>query len=158
MAQHVKARPGTAGLLVLVATTGALLAFGWRAGDPARAFRNTGRMLLQSREFPGSAIPAVITTVGFAHHLIAALLWGMLLMLFVRGFRGWALVAASLVVSAGFGLLNLWLIPPAFGVGYSVVTSLARVIPLALAIAVALLVTPWASGVPEQRPTPAPFA
>jgi len=158
MALHSKARPGTAGLLVLVATTGALLAFGWRDGEPAKAFRNTGRMLLESREFPGAAIPAVVTSVGFAHHLVATLLWGMLLVLLVRGFRGWSLVAASLVVSVAFGLLNLWLIPPAFGVGYSVVTSLARVIPLALAISVALLVTPWASGVPEQHPTPAPFA
>ncbi len=158
MAEHTRARPGTAGLLVLVATTGALLAFGWREGEPAKAFRNTGRMLLSSREFAAAEIPAVVTSIGFAHHLVATLVYGMLLVLLVRPFRGWSLVAAALVVSVAFGLLNLLLIPPAFGVGYSVVTSLARVIPLALAIAVALLVTPWASGVPEQHPTPAPFA
>lgn len=153
----MKARPGTAGLLVLVATTGALLAFGWHDGEPTKAFRNTGRMLLESRDFSAATIPAVVTSVGFAHHVIVTLLWGMLLVLLVRPFRGWSLLLAALVVSLVFALLNLWFIPPILGIGYSAITTLARVVPLALTIAVALLVTPWASGVPEQHTTPATY-
>jgi hypothetical protein len=158
MAQVSRARPGTAGLLVLMATTGALLAFGWQDGTPSKAFRNVGRMLLESREVPATALPAVATAVGLAHHLVLSALWGALLMLLVRRFRGPAFVFAVLVTSLLFVALNLWLIPPIFGVGYAVVTSLARAIPFALAIATALLVTPWASGVPEEHPAPAPFA
>ena len=153
MASANTARPTTAGLLMIMATSGALLAFGWRDGEPAKAFRNAGRMLLESSEFPGSAQPAVATAVGVAHHLVIALLWGMVLLLIVRSFRGWVRVLMTIVISAAFAVLNLLVIPPAFGVGYAVVTSLGRALPLALAIAVALLVTPWASGVPEQRPS-----
>ncbi len=158
MAQVSRARPGTAGLLVLMATTGALLAFGWQDGTPSKAFRNVGRMLLESREFPPAALPAVATAVGVTHHLVLSAIWGALLMLIVRRFHGLAFVLAALLVSMVFVALNLWLIPPILGVGYAVVTSLARAIPFALAIAAALLVTPWASGVPEEHPAPAPFA
>lgn len=153
MASAHSARPGTAGLLVIMATSGALLAFGWRDGEPAKAFRNAGRMLLVSSDFPGSAHPVLATVVGFAHHLLVALLWGMLLLVIVRGFRGWPGVLMTVVISAAFALLNLLVIPPALGVGYAVVTSLGRALPLALAIALALLVTPWASGVPERYPS-----
>ncbi len=113
-------------------------------------------MLLQSREFPGAALPITSTVIGFVHHAIVALLWGMLLVLVVRRFEGWARAGAALAVSLLFALLNLWIIPPVLGIGYAVVTGPARAIPLALAIMAALLVTPWASGVPqEQRPSTA---
>jgi predicted Kef-type K+ transport protein len=138
---------------MVMATTGALLAFGWHDGEPTKAFRNAGRMLLESPEFGRSVLPIVSTSVGFAHHLLVAVVWGVLLILLVRAFRGWTRVAVTIVVSLLFALLNLWLIPPAFGVGYAVVTSVGRALPLALSIAFALLVTPWASGVPEQRPS-----
>ncbi len=152
MSPATHARPGTAGMLVLMATTGALLAFGWHDGEPTKAFRNAGRMLLESREFPGSALPITSTAVGFVHHLLVALIWGALLILVVRLFRGWTRVGVAIAVSLLFAALNLLVIPPIFGLGYSVVTSVGRALPLALAIAAALLVTPWASGVPEQRP------
>lgn len=158
MAQVSQARPGTAGLLVMMATAGALLAFGWQDGTPSKAFRNVGRMLLESREVPASALPAVATAVGLTHHLVLSALWGALLMLLARRFRGVAFVVAAVLIALLFVALNLWLIPPILGIGYAVVTSLARAIPFALAIAVALLVTPWASGVPEEHPAPAPFA
>lgn len=156
MASATYARPGTAGLLMVVATTGALLAFGWRDGEPTKAFRNAGRMLLESPDLGVRVLPIVSTAVGFLHHLLVAVLWGVLLILVVRAFRGWTRVAVTLVVSVLFALINLWLIPPMFGVGYAVVTSVGRALPLALAIAFALLVTPWASGVPEQRPSTSP--
>jgi hypothetical protein len=141
-----------------MATTGALLAFGWQDGTPSKAFRNVGRMLLESREFPASALPAVATAVGLTHHLVLSAVWGAILMVIIRPLRGVAFVLAALLIAILFVALNLWLIPPALGVGFAVVTSLARAIPFALAIAVALLVTPWASGVPEEHPAPAPFA
>ena len=144
------ARPGTAALLVLTATTGALLAFGWRDGEPGRAFRQTGRMLLAAAEFPGARLPLTAVLMGSLHHLAVACVWGALLGLACRAFRGWRFALAALVLGVTYSLLNLWLIPPMFGVGYGVVTSLGRALPLGLAIAVALLVTPWASGVPER--------
>lgn len=149
MATIPRARPGTAALLVLTATAGVLLAFGWKEGDPVKAFRNAGRMLLGSAQLPAVALPLTATLLGAVHHVVVALLWGAMLGLAARPFRGLRYVAAALVLSVTFSLLNLWMIPPMFGVGFAVLTSVARAVPLALAITVALLVTPWASGVGE---------
>lgn len=149
MASNSRARPGTAALLVFVATTGALLAFGWNDGEPTKAFRQAGRMLLGVVELPGAAIPATATALGLLHHLVITLVWGALLLLVARPFRGLRYLWAVLALAVTFSLLNLWLVPPMFGVGYAVVTSVWRAVPLALSIALALLVTPWASGVPE---------
>lgn len=149
MASNSRARPGTAALLVFVATTGALLAFGWSDGEPTKAFRQAGRMLLGVVELPESAIPATATALGLLHHMVITLVWGALLLLVVRPLRGLHYLWAVLALAVTFSLLNLWLVPPIFGVGYAVVTSVWRAVPLALSIALALLVTPWASGVPE---------
>lgn len=134
-----------------MASAGALFAFGRQDGDATKAFRNAGRMLLESRDTGATALPIVATTVGMLHHIVIALVWGMLLSLIVRRFQGWRFALAALVTAVVFVLLNFWVVPPAVGIGYAVVTSVGRTIPLALAIAVALLVTPWASGVPEER-------
>jgi len=149
MATNPRARPGTAALLVFVASTGALLAFGRNDGDPTKAFRQAGRMLLGAVELPGIAIPATATALGLLHHMVISLTWGALLLLVARPFRGLRYLWAVLALAVTFSLLNLWLVPPMFGVGFAVVTSVWRAVPLALAIALALLVTPWASGVPE---------
>jgi len=149
MATNSRARPGTAALLVFVATTGALLAFGRNDGDPTKAFRQAGRMLLGVVELPGAAIPLTATALGVVHHMVITLLWGALLLLVARPFRGLRYLWAVLALAVTFSLLNLWLLPPILGVGYAVVTSVWRAVPLALVIALALLVTPWASGVPE---------
>jgi hypothetical protein len=149
MATSSRARPGTAALLVFVATTGALLAFGWNDGEPTKAFRQAGRMLLGMVELPGAGIPATATVLGLLHHTVITLVWGALLVLVARPFRGLRYLGVVLALAVTFSLLNLWLVPPMFGVGFAVVTSVGRAVPLALAIALALLVTPWASGVPE---------
>jgi len=149
MATNSRARPGTAALLVFVATTGALLAFGWNDGEPTKAFRHAGRMLLGVLELPVAVIPATATALGLMHHMVISLVWGALLLLAVRPFHGLRYLWAVLAFAVTFSLLNLWLVPPMFGVGFAVVTSVWRAVPLALAIALALLVTPWASGVPE---------
>lgn len=134
-----------------MASAGALLAFGRRDGDPTKAFRNAGRMLLESRETGATALPLLATTAGLLHHIVIAFVWGMLLSLVVRRFQGWRFALAAVLTSVVFVLLNLFVVPPVVGIGYAVVTSVGRAVPLALAIAVALLVTPWASGVPEVR-------
>lgn len=139
-----------------MASAGALTAFGRHDGDPTKAFRNAGRMLLESDASSGTALPILATAVGVVHHVIIALVWGALLGLITRQFRGWAFALAALLVPVAFVLFNLWLVPPALGIGYAVVTSVGRALPLALALALALLVTPWASGVPEQRTSTAP--
>jgi hypothetical protein len=144
-----RARPGTAALLVLTASAGVLLAFGWKEGDPAKAFRNAGRMLLGSAELPAVALPLTATLLGVVHHVVVASLWGAMLGLATRPFRGGRYLLAALALSVTFSLLNLWTMPPMFGVGFSVLTSVARAVPFALALTVALLVTPWASGVGE---------
>lgn len=149
MATNSRARPGTAALLVFAATTGSLLAFGWSDGEPTKAFRQAGRMLLGVVELPGAAFPATATALGLLHHLGITLMWGALLLFAARPFRGLRYLWAVLVLAVTFSLLNLWLLPPIVGVGFAVVTSVWRAVPLALAIALALLVTPWASGVPQ---------
>jgi hypothetical protein len=153
MATLSRARPGTAALLVFVATTGALLAFGWSDGEPSKAFRQAGRMLLSMVQLPGAEIPATATALGLLHHMVITLVWGAVLLLLARPFRGLRFLGAALLLAVTFVLLNLWLLPPMFGVGFAVVTSVGRALPLALAIALALLVTPWASGVPEGTST-----
>lgn len=146
-----------AALNVLMAATGAVLAFGHRDGDVLRGFRLLGRLLLDGRASGAdgatfAALPMTTPLLGVLHHLALALLWGLVLGLLVRPFRGVAFGLAALVSAVTFSLLNLWVIPPMFGVGFGTVGSLDRAIPLALAITVALLVTPWASGV-GGRPT-----
>lgn len=157
MSQIVRARPGTAALLVCMATSGAVLAYSSRDGELLRGFRLLGRFLLEGRTVPRGfasllTIPITTPAVGALHHVVVAFLWGLVLGLTVRPFRGVAFVVAALAVAVTFSLLNLWLIPPMFGVGFGTVTSVARAIPFGLAIAAALLVTPWASGV-GGRPT-----
>lgn len=149
MATSSRARPGTAALLVCVATIGALLAFGWSDGELTKAFRQAGRMLLGRVELPGASLPLTATALGLLHHTVLTLVWGALLLVVARRFRGLQYLWAVLAVAVTFSLLNLWLVPPMFGVGFAVVTSVWRAVPLALAVALALLVTPWASGVPE---------
>jgi hypothetical protein len=144
-----RARPGTAALLVAAATTAALATFGWRDGEVTKAFRQSGRMLIGEREFAGASIPVTATALGLVHHVVLAMLWGGLLLLLLRPLRGARYVGGVFALAVTFSLLNLWLIPPKLTVGFAVVTSVGRALPLALAIAVALLVTPWASGVRE---------
>ena len=82
-------------------------------------------------------------------NLLGYLPLGALLLFAARPFRGLRYLWAVLVLAVTFSLLNLWLLPPIVGVGFAVVTSVWRAVPLALAIALALLVTPWASGVSQ---------
>lgn len=157
MSQIVRARPGTAALLVLMATSGVVLTYGRQDGDVLRGARLLGRLLLGDGRDPSAAsalvtLPLTTPLVGALHHIALTLLWGLALGLLVRPFRGVAYALAALVGSVTFSLLNLWVIPPIFGVGFATVTTPGRAIPLALAVTVALLVTPWASGV-RGRPT-----
>lgn len=157
MSQIVRARPGTAALLVLMATSGVVFTFGRQDGDVLRGARLLGRLLLGDGREPSAGsvlttLPLTTPLVGVLHHVALALLWGLALGLLVRPFRGLAFGLVALAGSVTFSLLNLWVIPPIFGVGFATVTTLGRAIPLALALTVALLVTPWASGV-GGRPT-----
>jgi len=150
MATPFRASPGTAALLVCMATTGALLGFGRSDGEPAKAFRQAGRMLLGRVELPGAALPLTATALGVLHHIVVTLVWGALLLVVARRFRGPQYLGAVVTLAMTFSLLNLWLLPPLVGVGFAAVTSVGRAVPFALAIAVALLVTPWASRVPHE--------
>lgn len=135
----------TAGLLTLMATAGALVGFGVRDGDVARAFVFAGRLLLEPRGIPAAALPALSLVVGVLHHALVAIVWGVVLAVLLGTLRGGKRLLAALVVALIFVALDLWVLPPLLSIGHVTVTSVARAIPMALAIAVALWVTPWAS-------------
>jgi hypothetical protein len=152
MASLARARPGTAALLVLMASSGAVLGFGHRDGDLLRGFRLLGRLLLEGPTLGAAvssltALPRTTPLLGALHHVTVALAWGFLLGLLVRPFRGLPFALVACGGAFAFSLLAFRVLPPLVSVGFATVNSPARAVPFAMAIAVALLVTPWASGV-----------
>lgn len=131
------------GTLTTIATGGALLGLGWREGEVGRLFRLAGRGLLERLTIASGAAPLTSVAVGYLHHLVIATLWGVLLGLVVLSWRGvlrWLLVPA---VAIGYFVLSVWWLPPIARIGYGVTGSIPYAVPIALALAVALIGGLW---------------
>lgn len=138
-------RPDTAAVLVATATAGVLTALGGREGDALLAFRSSGRLLLAMARIDAPWLALSAAALGIMHHVLLSTVWGAALGAVVRRLRGGILVAGATMASLLFAIANLWLFPPVLRVGYAVITTTGQALPLALATAMALLLTPWAS-------------
>lgn len=131
------------GALVTIATGGALIGLGMRDGEASRVFRLVGRILLQRMGVASVSAPLTSVALGYIHHLVIATLWGVLIGLLVLPLRGAMRLAAvflAVVVYAVF--VTRWL-PPVMRIGYSVTSNVPGVVPIAVALLVALLGGVW---------------
>ena len=131
------------GTLTTIATGGALLGLVWRDGEVGRLFRLAGRGLLERLSIASGAAPLTSVAVGYLHHLVVATVWGVLLGLLVLPWRGavrWLVVPCA---AFGYFVLSLLWLPPIARIGYGVTGSTPFAVPVALALATALIGGLW---------------
>ncbi len=142
----------TTGALTTIATGGALIGLGLREGEASRVFRLAGRALLEQFGIASAAAPLTSVAVGYLHHLAAATLWGALLgtvMFWPRSTQ--ARVFAALLAATGYAVLALGIIPPILRIGYAVTANAPSVVPIGVALALALLGDIWIAA-PDETP------
>ena len=86
------------GVITAAGTSGALLAFGMRAGTPARPFNAIARLLLGPDSVEIWGFDLRVTLTGIVVHVTAMLLYGVVLTA-TGARRGWRLAVAALAVS-----------------------------------------------------------
>jgi len=131
------------GALATIATGGALIGLGIREGESSRVFRLVGRTLLERIGVASAAAPLTSVAVGYLHHLIVATGWGVVLGMIVLALRGPVRLFAALLATVAYGLIALWFMPPVIRIGFSVTNNVASVVPIGVALLVALLGGVW---------------
>lgn len=131
------------GALAAIATGGALIGLGLRAGESSRVFRLVGRTLLERMGIPSAASPLTSVALGYLHHLVIASAWGIVLGLLVLALRGPMRLFAAVVAAVGYGLVALWFMPPMIRIGFSVTSNVPSVVPIVVALLMALLGGVW---------------
>ena len=131
------------GALVTIATGGALIGLGVREGEASRVFRLVGRTVLERIGVASAAAPLTSVAVGYLHHLVVATLWGVLIGMLVLPLRGGVRVLAAMVAALAYGMFATRWIPPALRIGFSVTSNLPAVVPIAVALMIALLGGVW---------------
>jgi hypothetical protein len=131
------------GALVTIATGGALIGLGVREGEASRVFRLVGRTVLERIGVASAAAPLTSVALGYLHHLVIATLWGVLIGMLVLPLRGGVRVLAAIVAALAYGMFATRWIPPALRIGFSVTSNLPAVVPIAVALMVALLGGVW---------------
>lgn len=134
----------TAGSLTTIATGGALIGLGLRQGEASRVFRLAGRGLIERVGAINLDVPLTSVALGYLHHLVIAAVWGAVLGVLAKLPRGaTARVGLSLVASFAYGVLSLSLLPPLFRIGYAVTSDVAGVVPITVAMLLALVGDVW---------------
>lgn len=139
------------GALVTIATGGALIGLGVRDGEASRVFRLVGRTVLERMGVASGAAPLTSVALGYVHHLVIATLWGVLIGMLVLPLRGGVRVFAAIVAALAYGMFATRWIPPALRIGFSVTSNVPAVVPIAVALLVALLGGVWLAAT-ETRP------
>lgn len=131
------------GALVAIATGGALIGLGLREGEPSRVFRLVGRTLLERMGVASAAAPLTSVAFGYLHHLVIATAWGVLIGLLVLPLRGAVRVLAAVAAATIYAFCAIRGVPPEFRIGFSVTNNVPSVVPIAVALCVALLGGVW---------------
>lgn len=131
------------GALATIATGGALIGLGLREGESSRVFRLVGRTLLERVGVASAAAPLTSVAVGYLHHLVVATAWGVVLGLAVLALRGPARLFAALMAAIAYGAVALLFMPPMIRIGFSVTSNVASVVPIGVALLMALLGGVW---------------
>ncbi len=140
------------GALTTIATGGALIGLGLRDGEASRVFRLVGRALLERVGVASVDTPLTSVALGYIHHLAAATLWGGVLgvvVLWPRTNR--SRVATAFVCALAYAALTLGIVPPILRIGYSVTSNVPAVVPISVALVLALLGDIWINAADETR-------
>jgi len=136
-------RAVTTGSLTTIATGGALLGLGMRQGESSRVFRLAGRSLLERLGVSTAAAPLTSVATGYLHHLVVAMLWGIVLSVVVLPLRGITRVVAAVIAAALYAWMSVDFVPSALRIGYSVTSNTPSAVPIGVSLAVALLGGVW---------------
>jgi hypothetical protein len=139
------------GALVTIATGGALIGLGVREGEASRVFRLVGRTVLERIGVASAAAPLTSVALGYLHHLCIATLWGVCIGMLVLPLRGSIRVVAAVAAALAYGMVATRWVPPALRIGFSVTSNVPAVVPIAVALMVALLGGVWLAA-SESRP------
>lgn len=140
------------GALTTIATGGALIGLGLRDGEASRVFRLVGRALLERVGVASAAAPLTSVALGYIHHLAAATVWGGVLGLIVLWPRtNGSRVVAAFVCAVVYAVLTLAVVPPILRIGYSVTSNVSAVVPISVALVLALLGDVWINSADETR-------
>ena len=132
------------GALTAIATGGALIGLGLREGETSRVFRLVGRALLERFGVASADAPLTSVALGYIHHLAAATLWGGVLGVVVLWPRTNRMrVFTAFACAALYAALTLGVVPPMLRIGYSVTSNVAAVVPISVALVLALLGDIW---------------
>jgi hypothetical protein len=100
--------------------------------------------LLERIGILSAAAPLSSVAVGYAHHLIVAFGWGVVLgTVVLLPKSGSARALAALVASATYAALVLLFVPPILRIGYAVTSNASTVVPVAGAMFLALVGAVW---------------
>ena len=80
---------------------------------------------------------------GYLHHLVIATAWGVLIGLLVLPLRGAVRVLAAVAAATIYAFCAIRGVPPVFRIGFSVTNNVPSVVPIAVALCVALLGGVW---------------
>ena len=140
------------GALTTIATGGALIGLGLRDGEASRIFRLVGRALLERVGVASADAPLTSVALGYIHHLAAATLWGGVLGVVVFWPRtNRSRVVTAFVCALAYAALTLGLVPPILRIGYSVTSNVPAVVPISVALVLALLGDIWINAADETR-------
>lgn len=131
------------GALTTIATGGALLGLGLRDGEPSRLFRLVGRALLERLGIASLNAPLTSVALGYVHHLVVATAWGAVLGLLVLLPTGRARLIAAPILVLMYAAAALWVLPPILRIGYAVTSNMSGVVPISVALLVALYGGLW---------------
>ena len=135
----------TAGSLTTIATGGALVGLGRRAGETSWVFRLAGRGLLEQFGVTATAAPLTSVGVGYLHHIIVASAWGFVLALLILPQRGAARVVVALLAALLYSVVSARFVPAGLRIGYSVTGNTASAVAIGVSLGVALLGAIWLS-------------
>ena len=127
--------------LVTIATGGAVIGLGIRAGESLSGFRNAGIDILS--RFGLTASVTGLVFVGTLHHLIVSWLWGMLFAAAASRLHSLSRLVACVLLVPIYVYVVPRLIPMLLRIGFGVTFRDADLFPIAAAIAVALLSGAW---------------
>lgn len=131
----------SSGLLVTIATAGALCGLGLRSGETLRIFRQGGRILVGGAVTDVAPVLSVFT--GMGHHVLVATLWGTVLSVLTLQLRNFSRLVACVLLVPLYVYVVPRVVPPMLRVGYVVTSRDADLFPIAAAMSVALLCGAW---------------
>lgn len=127
-----------AGIIAAAATAGVLLGLGRSHGATFTLLNDTAHILIGERARLVESPHAVVTPLAMLVHVMSLLVWGVLFAMIAASWRGWRLIAAAVLFTAGALLADLFLLPASLRPGFETAMSVPELILLYAVFALAL--------------------